>query len=340
MRHSAVVTTIQKPTASLQSFCKAISDLGGELIVVGDEKSPTEFELDRCLYLSLEKQKELDFEIVNKVPKNSYSRKMIGYLRALQNGAERIFETDDDNMPLDNFSSVKSDPIEVSIAQGTGGWLNAYSYFTSQNIWPRGFPLEQLVSKRDIPDLVTSNRFLNKSVIQYLVNHDPDVDAIYRLTQSDNFPITFESGRSLLISKGFYCPFNSQSTDWPVELIELMYLPSTCSFRMTDIWRSFIAQRIFMENGFDLVFRSPIMIQYRNEHSLLEDLSKEVEGYLNYQAVISRLERIVLLPGVQNFAKNLTESYSALIDLGIFHELELDILEAYIRDITRIKNLK
>ena len=334
MRHSAVVTTIQKPTASLQSFCKAISDLGGELIVVGDEKSPTEFELDRCLYLSLEKQKELDFEIVNKVPKNSYSRKMIGYLRALQNGAERIFETDDDNMPLDNFSSVKSDPIEVSIAQGTGGWLNAYSYFTSQNIWPRGFPLEQLVSKRDIPDLVTSNRFLNKSVIQYLVNHDPDVDAIYRLTQSDNFPITFESGRSLLISKGFYCPFNSQSTDWPVELIELMYLPSTCSFR------SFIAQRIFMENGFDLVFRSPIMIQYRNEHSLLEDLSKEVEGYLNYQAVISRLERIVLLPGVQNFAKNLTESYSALIDLGIFHELELDILEAYIRDITRIKNLK
>jgi hypothetical protein len=340
MRHSAVVTTIQKPTASLQSFCEAILELGGELIVVGDEKSPTEFELNKCLYLSLERQQELDLEIVNKIPKNSYSRKMIGYLKALQGGTERIFETDDDNMPLQNFSSVLNDQVEASIVQGSEGWLNAYSYFTAQHIWPRGFPLEQLLSKPDNAEVATTNKLLKKSVVQYLVNHDPDVDAIYRLTQPDSFPITFESGKSLLVSKGVYCPFNSQSTDWPVELIELMYLPSTCSFRMTDIWRSFIAQHIFMENGYDLVFRSPIMIQYRNEHNLLEDFSKEVEGYLNYQVAISRLEGIVLLPGVENFAKNLTESYRALIGLGIFDKSELDILEAYIRDISRIKNSK
>jgi hypothetical protein len=40
-------------------------------------------------------------------------------------------------------------------------------------------------------------------------------------------------------------------------LAPLLYLPSHCCFRMTDIWRSFIAQRCLWELGHWVVCQAP-----------------------------------------------------------------------------------
>ncbi|MHC4265647.1 MAG: STELLO glycosyltransferase family protein, partial [Planctomycetota bacterium] len=65
---------------------------------------------------------------------------------------------------------------------------------------------------------------------------NPDVDAVYRLTQ--RLPLTFRKDRRLALGNGSKCPFNSQNTTWFPDAYPLLYLPAYCSFRMTDIWRS------------------------------------------------------------------------------------------------------
>src|SRR5438270_335676 len=71
---------------------------------------------------------------------------------------------------------------------------------------------------------------------QGLADENPDVDAIYRLAFP--LPLTFRTDRRIALGGSAWCPFNSQNTTWTREAFPLLYLPSYCSFRMTDIWRS------------------------------------------------------------------------------------------------------
>ena len=44
---------------------------------------------------------------------------------------------------------------------------------------------------------------------------------------------------------------------------------------MTDIWRSFVAQRIAWANGWAILFHEPTVWQDRNEHNLMRDFRDE-----------------------------------------------------------------
>jgi hypothetical protein len=143
-----------------------------------------------------------------------------------------------------------------------GGWVNVYRYFTEEKIWPRGFALERA------GDGVPAYESLKAAEIycpiqQNLVDDNPDVDAVYRLVLP--LPQSFEKGHKVALRKGSWCPFNSQNTAWRPEAFAILYLPSYCSFRMTDIWRSFVAQRIAWENGWGILFGEATMRQERNE---------------------------------------------------------------------------
>ena len=47
---------------------------------------------------------------------------------------------------------------------------------------------------------------------------------------------------------------------------------------MTDIWRSFVAQRIAWTNNWSVLFDEPTVWQERNEHDLMRDFRDEVPG--------------------------------------------------------------
>src|ERR1700679_3469227 len=96
-----VITTIFEPTEAVMAFAK-MADYS--LIVVGDEKTPANWQYPNVDYISVEKQSELDFHIRPILPFNHYGRKMLGYLRAIRQGAEIIIDTDDDNIPKDNWA--------------------------------------------------------------------------------------------------------------------------------------------------------------------------------------------------------------------------------------------
>ena len=120
-----VTTTINQPTEAIYKF-DSFKDW--TLIVVGDKKTPKNYKLRYGDFYSLLKQKELKFSFSKICPKNSYSRKNIGYLLAILNKTDIIIETDDDNSPKRNF--FKNIQLKYKVSQLLGSdWVNVYLNF-------------------------------------------------------------------------------------------------------------------------------------------------------------------------------------------------------------------
>ena len=244
-----------------------------------------------------------------------------------------IVETDDDNLPRPGFWGPRRRRQYVTVA-ATDSWLNVYRYFSEARIWPRGLPFSAVGA--DAPDFETMPvGDVDCPIQQGLADADPDVDAIYRLL----FPLPqyFRTDRSIALARNTWCPFNSQNTAWWRDAAPLLYLPATCSFRLTDIWRSFVAQRIAWQNGWSLLFHGPTMEQERNEHDLMRDFRDEVPGYLNNIAIGSLLASLSLHAGIGHLGANLRICYRGLVDAGLVEERELALLDAWLADIERIQ---
>jgi hypothetical protein len=329
----AIVTTIQEPTPCINALAQRVGELGGTVLVMGDRKGPEAFLLVGTEFYSLAKQLELDFELGRMLPVDHYGRKNLGYLQAFSRGAELIYETDDDNAPVTDWQPrdklVNAAPTEKS------EWLNAYRHFSNGLIWPRGFPLDEVseFSEAPVNDGKASSAY-TAPIQQGLANHSPDVDAIWRLILDK--PVEFEAKPSIWLAPGSWCPFNSQSTWWWPEAYPLMYLPSYCSFRMTDIWRSFVAQRCLWELGHGLVFHAPEVVQERNEHDLMRDFEDEVDGYLRNKELVKILAELDLEPGSGHQGENLRSCYEALVAREFFPEKELTLVNAWLSDLEKI----
>jgi hypothetical protein len=326
-RSYLIVTSIAAPNAVLTSLAEGANRNGVSFIVVGDTKSPDDFALPGCRFYSIQSQRELGFAFADVCPTRHYARKNIGYLTALREGAEIIVETDDDNFPYADFWSPRSRLVGARL-QDAPGWYNAYRAFTDANIWPRGLPLDEIHA---INSSLSSNVTIDSPIQQALANSNPDVDAVYRLALP--LPLDFEAADPVGLAKGVWCPFNSQNTTWWRDAAPLMYLPAYCSFRMTDIWRSFVAQRIAWENGWFVTFHQATVWQERNAHDLMKDFSDEIPGYLHNKSIAAALAGLELTAGLVNLADNLRRCYIALVNLGMVGEQELPLVDAWISDL-------
>ncbi len=325
---SLVITSIAADTHPvLRQYAAESLNHGISFIVVGDTKSPDKFVLDGCDFYSIGRQNELDYQLASELPTKHYARKNIGYLVAIKAGAEVIIETDDDNIPVDGFWQPRTVRPSARLVADTD-WVNIYKYFSTHHIWPRGFDLEKI--PEPLPVLGNLQEVYSP-IQQGLADDNPDVDAIYRLTSQ--LPIKFDKHESIALGLNAICPFNSQNTTWFKEAFPLLYLPSYCSFRMTDIWRSFIAQRIGWTCGWSVLFHNSTVRQERNDHSLMKDFEDEVSGYVNNARIVSTLTRLPLKEGAENICENLLNCYHALIDLSVIDKREIVLVKAWIKDL-------
>jgi hypothetical protein len=323
-----VITTIQRPTAAVKALAELPAAQGATLVIIGDRKGPDSYPLPSAVFLDLAQQLRSPYELARALPLGHYARKNIGYLQAVNAGAGCIYETDDDNAPLAHWQPREESVHAVSAA--TRGWCNVYRHFTGERIWPRGLPLNEIVSSVERPVTTSAQSFLRRAPIQQgLANNSPDVDAVWRLVLDR--PFNFNDAPSIYLQPGVWCPFNSQTTWWWPVAYPLLYLPSHCSFRMTDIWRSFIAQRCLWELEMGVVFHAPEVTQDRNPHDLMRDFHDEIPGYENNQKLIATLECISLKSGVEGVAGNLRRCYEALISAGIFPEEEMKLVDLWIQ---------
>lgn len=327
-----VVTSIAAPNDALRCLAAGAADHDHSFIVVGDAKSPPDFRLDGCAFYDVAAQRDSGFEYARRCPTGHYARKNVGYLLAMRAGAPVLVETDDDNLPRPGFWEARRRRQRVPVI-ADAGWLNVYGYFSDAGMWPRGLPLDAV--RHPLPDFDgLPEREIDCPIQQGLADGDPDVDAIYRLVAP--LPQTFRSDRRLALAAGTWCPFNSQNTTWFPDAYPLLYLPANCPFRMTDIWRSFVAQRIAWANGWGVLFDRPTVEQRRNEHDLMRDFADEIPGYLDNGRIAQALDALELAPGSANIADNLRRSYRALVKISVIDEQELPLLDAWLGDLERL----
>ncbi|OGT37952.1 MAG: hypothetical protein A3F11_02975 [Gammaproteobacteria bacterium RIFCSPHIGHO2_12_FULL_37_14] len=332
MKQGLVITSISPPNKVLKKYVDDCRTHNIDFFLIGDTKSPADFLLPGCNFWSVDDQEALPYTLSKILPKKNYARKNIGYLLAMHSRCDLIIETDDDNYPKPSFYERKS-LIQEAFALKNTGWTNVYRYFSNENIWPRGFPLRHI--KNNMIPLHHYEKIQVKCPIQQgLADENPDVDAIYRLINP--LPHVFVGDAQLALANNSWCPFNSQNTVFFKPAFPLMYLPSTCNFRQTDIWRSFIAQRIAWENNWHILFTPPTVYQDRNEHDLMADFADEIEGYLFNEKICQVLGDLDLQSGEDHIQSNMILCYQKLIGLNIIKREELDLLTAWFNDLSFI----
>tara|TARA_B100000214_G_C23957882_1_gene623791 strand:+ start:371 stop:1366 length:996 start_codon:yes stop_codon:yes gene_type:complete len=324
-KKSIIITTINKyEDTSIDEFLKYDVDI----IVVGDLKTPHDTYLNKKIkYIHSDSQSFSNFSKL--LPFNHYCRKNLGYLYSINNNTDIIFDTDDDNYPLNNFNSWNKF-IDNSQTIVGPKFPNVMSLFTKLNIWARGYPLELLQKDNNIQLQDSSlNERERIGIIQGLAEGDPDVDAIYRLTNKNyNDKIIFDKNKSFIFQKNIYTQGNTQSTIWlDKSLFHLLYVPCTVSFRFCDILKMYISQKCIWEYNKLFCYISPIVRQGRNDHDFMIDFKSEYYMYTSVLNIINNIFDNIKLNGDKN---DLYIIYEKLYENNIVKELELKLVKEWL----------
>ncbi|MDJ0364555.1 STELLO glycosyltransferase family protein [Hymenobacter sp. H14-R3] len=323
---SIVITSIFAPTEAVTKFANLPNY---QLVVAGDKKSPVDWQEPNVTYLDVAAQEALGFGMSAKLPFNHYGRKMMGYLHAIREGAEVIVDTDDDNIPYDDWAFPAMSG-SFATAPADKGFVNIYKNFTSHHIWPRGYPLDLILNTdHNLKEADLTHQEAKIGIWQGLADSDPDVDAIYRLV--DNTEIFFDKRDPIVLPIGTLCPFNSQNTLVRRELFALLYLPAYVTFRFTDILRGLVAQPIMWAHGYRLGFTQATVLQVRNPHDYVKDFESEIPCYLHPNRVIAAVQR-ALKPG-NTVAEDLRAAYAELLTENIVTAQETELLDLWLTDL-------
>ncbi|MBX9704395.1 MAG: STELLO glycosyltransferase family protein, partial [Silvanigrellaceae bacterium] len=194
----------------------------------------------------------------------------------------------------------------------------------------RGFPLACVAS--NIP-IQTHERMVKISVQQGVVDRDPDVDAIFRLTQPQE--VYFEKKETpLALAPKTFAPFNSQNTLFYRSAFWALLLPVTTTFRECDIWRSYWTERLLHDLGLTVGYLSPAVEQMRNEHDLFKDFLDEVGMYVNSARFIKDVQQWNSEESLLDLKMLNLMGY--LIDRGYFKKEELAFVKAWIADLKAV----
>lgn len=288
----AVVTTIFEPSEAVVRQ----QQLPGWCIVVATDKGAPPFPLSgpNVVVLDMAAQEALGThfpELFKLLPWKHFGRKNLGYLYAIMNGAEVVWDFDDDNLMREGVAPVPPAEI-VRVEQTECAAFNPYPYMGGGPMsWPRGYPLTMI--KRPCPHSFSAPQLLaaagDVAVYQSLADNEPDVDGIFRLTQPIPFYFDTSAQRSLALPKGVFCPYNAQATLVLQPGLWSLLLPVSVHGRVSDIWRSYIAQRLLWDAGKTIAFTPPRVTQFRNPHNPLADMKAEEDLYYKSLALVQFL---------------------------------------------------
>jgi len=334
-----IITTINAPTLAVLKY---IADPSVDVIIVADRKTPeASYAGLNCEFLSVDRQKELAPAFDTLLPFNHYARKNMGYLWAARKGYECIIETDDDNIPYEDWTAKSATPElapdTAHFVVGGPKTVNLYRLFTNKHIWPRGLPLSRVLdqdSHRHATAAKSAGFFDDVSIIQGLADGDPDVDAIFRLTANESLsPVMFaKTGAYYKLGSTQYCPGNTQNTVWRHRAdFPLLYVPSYVSFRFCDILKMYIAQAFVRSAGRSMVFQGATVFQDRNPHDYFKDYLQECEMYVHVDRLIALLDEGLAPGGFASGPDGLKHFYARLVTEGIVKDArELPLLAAWI----------
>jgi hypothetical protein len=174
---------------------------------------------------------------------------------------------------------------------------------------------------------------------QGLVNGDPDVDAIFRLTR---YPkgvkpsLLFDGSKApMALAPGTLAPFNSQNTLFWRQGFPFMMIPKTVSFRACDIWRGYFAERLLWTVGGQLVYQKPSAFQERNSHSYLDDFRDEWQVYDDSGNLVQLLRDFRPTKKGTLFS-DMMELAEQMATAGLWEQGDVEMLSAWLDDLRDI----
>lgn len=221
------------------------------------------------------------------IPDNSDNRRNIGYLMALEAGADFILSIDDDNWCRareDCFAehSVVCQPARIAdVVHTESGWWNLcglLEYEPRRLVYPRGYPY--FARHRDAAVTLVAE------TVQVWMNaglwlSEPDLDAMTWLVA----PVRAHdwSGLSPVLGRNTWAPVNTQNTAlarsvmpayWFVQMgYPLAGMPID---RYGDIVSGYFSQACVRHLGGSVRVGSPIADHRRNTHQYLRDAANEM----------------------------------------------------------------
>jgi len=280
-KHVLVTTTINAPTPALRSY----TALGHTLVVVGDRKTPDDVWIRFCKgnnnvrFLSYEYQ-QLRWRVLSElIGPDCVQRRNLGFVVAVEMGADVIVTVDDDNEPLSNWGNKVGLATTCKRYEGETDVIDPLQVAGS-NMWHRGFPIQRVKERRvwcvdqktPVVPLVQSN----------LWHGDPDVDAIERwLFCAQNVRFSPD----LWFTSCSYMPFNSQNTAIDRSLIQ-DYFCFPGIGRADDILASYVLQFLHADKKPFVVFGGPTVYQKRVGHVCEDDLEEELWGMSNLHNIL------------------------------------------------------
>jgi hypothetical protein len=290
MKKVIVTTTINPPTKAVKLF-QAMKEW--ELVVIGDLKSPKDYNLERGVYMDPAAQEKYDKELSDAIGWNCIQRRNFGLLIAHDMKADIVAVVDDDNIPLAGWGEnlFVGQEIEANYYETDLPAFDPIGATNYPKLWHRGYPL-QLLSKRNYSN--KTRKRVRADVQADFWNGDPDIDAICRMEHApecDFDPAAFP------IASNRLSPFNSQNTFLSGNVLNSYFLYPHIG-RMDDIWAAYYVQA----KDYRVVYGKASVFQDRNVHDLIRDMRQEYLGYENNISIVQDLPKnpeslLAYLPG-------------------------------------------
>ncbi|KAG6557230.1 hypothetical protein Mapa_001157 [Marchantia paleacea] len=331
------------PTPEVEAFTNL---KGWQVLAIATADAPADWRLANAIFLSLDQQAQLGYRINRFLPYNSYIRKNIGYLFAIQHGAKKIYDADE------KASLLHDDLAKVFDVQLSGAGsrreavlqyrylenrkvVNPFIHFGQRSVWPRGLPLESI--SEISPEIWYAEVNGGRQYIQQsLANGLPDVDSIFyytRKSQAVAFDIQFDSfAPPVTLPQGYMAPVNALNTLFHPSAFWALLLPVSVGSKTADIVRGYWGQRLLWEVGGMLGVYPPAIrrkdtlnpILFEQEKDLHAKVDKLVSFLLRWRSDKSSLFQKIL-----HLSHSMTEE-------GMWTIQDLHLTTAWVQDLVSV----
>lgn len=339
-----LVSVSNYPTDSLRKLAKI---KGWQVLAIGNSKTPSDWSLKGAIFLSLEQQANLGFRVVDHLPYDSFVRKNVGYLFAIQHGAKKIFDADDRGDVIDNDlgkhfdveligEGARQDIImQYSHENPNRTIVNPYIHFGQRSVWPRGLPLEnvgEIGHEEFYTEVFGGKQFIQQGISNGL----PDVDSVFYFTRKpglEAFDIRFdEHAPKVALPQGTMVPVNSFNTLYHSSAFWALMLPVSVSTMASDVLRGYWGQRLLWEIGGYVVVYPPTVHRYDRIESY--PFSEEKDLHVN----VGRLLKFLVSWRSSKhrlFEKILELSY-VMAEEGFWTEKDVKFTAAWLQDLLAV----
>ncbi|KAK4371490.1 hypothetical protein RND71_010965 [Anisodus tanguticus] len=339
-----VVSVSDYPSDSLKKLGRI---KGWQVLAIGNSKTPKDWNLKGIIFLSLEMQAKLGFRVVDYLPYDSYVRKTVGYLFAIQHGAKKILDVDDRGDVIDDDIGKHFDVeligegarqeviLQYSHDDPNRTVVNPYVHFGQRSVWPRGLPLEnvgEIGHEEFYTEIFGGRQFIQQGISNGL----PDVDSVFYFTRKSRleaFDIRFdERAPKVALPQGMMVPVNSFNTIFHSSAFWGLMLPISVSTMSSDVLRGYWAQRLLWEIGGYVVVYPPTIHRYDRIEGY--PFSEEKDLHVNVGRLIKFL--VSWRSGKHKLFEKILELSYAMAEEGFWTEQDVKFTAAWLQDLLAV----